>query len=92
MGELGERLKKLRNERGLTLDMVVYDINNKFEIEINKGNLSRWENGKNDPSLRLAAYLCKYYNVSLDYLMGFTECKTPTDLLAKTRAAKSPDK
>ncbi len=81
--ELGKRLKELRDERGLTIDMVVYDINNKYHIEINKGNLSRWENGKRIPTLRLAAYLCLYYNVSLDYLIGLTDSKVPTDLLAQ---------
>ncbi len=81
MDDLGKRLKALRTERDLTLDMVVYDINNKYQIEITKGNLSRWENNKNMPSLRLAAYLCKYYNVSLDYLIGNTDVRTPIDLL-----------
>ena len=81
--ELGKRLKELREEREMTLDMVVYDIEQKYHIEINKGNLSRWENGKRVPTLRLAAYLCLYYNVSLDYLMGLTNCKTPSDLLAQ---------
>lgn len=81
MDDLGKRLKALRTERDLTLDMVVYDINNKYQIEITKGNLSRWENNKNMPSLRLAAYLCRYYNVSLDYLIGNTDVRTPIDLL-----------
>ena len=83
MEDLGKRLKELRAERNLTLDMVVYDMNQKFNIEITKGNLSRWENGKVLPSLRMAAYLCKYYNISLDYLIGITTVKTPADLLAR---------
>ena len=58
MDDLGNRLKALRAERNLSLDMVVYDMNQRYGIEITKGNLSRWENGKNTPSLRLAAYLC----------------------------------
>lgn len=83
MDGLGQKLKSLRAERNLTLDMVVYDMNNRYDIEITKGNLSRWENDKNDPSLRLAAYLSKYYNVSLDYLIGNTDVKTPTELLVR---------
>ena len=83
MKELGERLRALRAERDMTMDMVVYDMGKKFNIEITRGHLSKWENGKNDPSLRLAAYLAKYYNVSLDYLIGLTDSKAPADVLAR---------
>ena len=79
--KLGERLKVLRSERDLTLDMVVYDINRTYQAGINRGNLSRWENGVNLPSLINAKYLCKYYGVSLDYLIGNTESRAPVDLL-----------
>lgn len=85
MKELGERLKALRQERDMTMDMVVYDMDKKFNIEITRGHLSKWENGKNDPSLRLAAYLALYYNVSLDYLMGLTDSKAPADVLARRK-------
>ena len=78
---LGKRLRELRENRELTMDMVVYDINQKYNIMLTKGNLSRWENGINYPSLLYAAYLAKYYNVSVDYLIGNTQVKTPVDLL-----------
>lgn len=78
---IGKKLKQLRTERDLTLDMVVYSINQEYNIEFTKGNLSRWENGINLPSLRLAAYLAKFYGVSLDYLIGNTDVRTPTNLL-----------
>ena len=79
---IGKKLKQLRTERDLTLDMVVYSISQEYNIEFTKGNLSRWENGINLPSLRLAAYLAKFYGVSLDYLIGNTDIRTPTNLLA----------
>lgn len=80
---LGERLKELRTERDMTMDMVVYDINHRYNIEISKGHLSKWENSVNVPSLRLAKYLCLYYNVSLDYLLGLTKIKAPVRVLTK---------
>lgn len=80
---LGNRLKELRTERDMSLDMVVYDINQRYNIELSKGNLSRWENDKNTPSLRMAKYLCLYYNVSLDYLLGLTKIKAPVRVLTK---------
>lgn len=89
---IGKRLKELRQQRELSMDMVVEDMNRKFNIEISKGHLSRWENGKNYPSLHLAAYICAFYDVSLDYLIGNTDVKTPTRLLTKKNKKDKDDK
>lgn len=85
MKEFAKRLKQLRLERDLSLDMVVYDLDRKYNIEITKSHLSRWENEKNTPSLRFAAYLAAFYGVSLDYLIGNTDVKTPVDLLTRKK-------
>ena len=37
--EIKDRLRSLREEKGLTLDMLVYDMNNKFDIDISKDSL-----------------------------------------------------
>lgn len=89
--ELSERLKLLRTEKGLTMDMFVYDINYKYQIELNKGLVSKWENGVNEPSLRYAAYLAQYYDVSLDYLIGLTDTRTPARVLAYANKSKELD-
>lgn len=89
LSKLGERLKELRQQRELTMDMVVYDVSNTYQIEFTKGNLSRWENGVNYPSLVYAAYLAKYYNVSLDYLIGNTDVKAPVELLTRKNPQKT---
>lgn len=80
---LGKRLKALRMERDMSLDMVVYDINQRYNLEITKGHLSKWENDINTPNLRFAKYLCLYYNVSLDYLIGLAKTKAPVRVIAK---------
>ena len=80
---LGKRLKELRIERDMSMDMVVYDINQRYGIDITKGYLSKWENGVNTPSLRMAKYICMYYNISLDYLLGLTKIKAPVRVLTK---------
>lgn len=85
---LGKRLKELRESRELTMDMVVYDMDMTYHIELTKGNLSRWENGINYPSLIYAAYLAKYYGVSVDYLLGNTDTKTPVNLLVSKKKGK----
>lgn len=78
---IGSRLKEVRNERDLSLDMVVKDLKTQYNIEINKGTLSKWENANNDPVLdnRMIA-LIRYYNISLDYIVGLTDKKTPPHL------------
>lgn len=91
MKEFAERLKQLRSEKELSLDMVVYDLDKKYHLEITKSHLSRWENDKNDPSIRYVAYLAQYYGVSVDYLIGLTDNRTPADLLAHRRKAIKAD-
>ena len=77
------RLKQLRLDRELTLDMVAYDMRQKYNLSISKGIISKWENGVNLPTIYYAKYLALYFNVSLDYLVGTTDAKTPIDLLAR---------
>lgn len=84
MTEIGIKIKELRIERDLTMDMLVADMNLKYpHIALNKSMVSRWEKGINEPSLENAKYLSIYFNVSLDYLIGLTDVKTPSKLLVK---------
>jgi transcriptional regulator with XRE-family HTH domain len=86
MVNIGERLKNLRTERELSLDMLVADMNYKYpETNINKSMLSRWENGINDPSLEYAKNIASYFDVSLDYLIGLTDVRTPVRLMSRSR-------
>lgn len=90
MTELKEKLKLLRKEKQLTIDMMVADINAKFpNLAINKSMLSRWENGQNEPSLENAKYLSMYFDVSLDFLIGLTDVRTPSRLLAMKRRGEN---
>lgn len=88
MKDFGKRLKELREERDLTMDMLVMDVNQLFGIKIHKSNLSRWEKGTVDPTLQYAVYLAKYFNVSLDYMIGLTDNKAPARLIASSKGLK----
>lgn len=81
---VGKRIQELRNERELTMDMLVADLNQRYEMEkpLNISMVSRWENEINSPTLENAKWLCDYFNVSLDYLIGLTDVRTPARLLA----------
>jgi transcriptional regulator with XRE-family HTH domain len=81
----GKIIKELRLEAGLTMDMFVEDINQRYLVNFDKGRVSRWENGVNDPDLNSARYIAEYFNVSLDYLIGLTDVKTPARLLAYSK-------
>lgn len=78
---IGARLKEVRLDRDLSLDMVVKELKDIYGIDISKGTLSKWENNKNTPVVdeRLSA-LIRYYNISLDYIIGLTDKKTPPHL------------
>lgn len=72
----GERLKLLRIEKGLSQDALSKDLG------ISKGALSYYENCARTLDIVVLDKVSKYFNVSLDYLMGYTENRT-TDLNIK---------
>lgn len=83
MDILAQRIKTLRAEKELTMDMMVRDLKSKFpDIKIEKSMLSRWEKGENAPTWENCKYLSMYFDVSLDYLAGLTDTRTPSRLLA----------
>lgn len=93
MTGIGLKIKELRIERDLTMEMLVADMNAKYELDkpINKSMVSRWENGDNDPSLENAKYLSMYFDVSLDYLIGNSDIRTPSRLLAYAKKVKGEE-
>ena len=90
MTEIGKRIKELRTERDLTMDLFVADMNQKFTQPkpLNKSMVSRWEAGINEPSLENARNLANYFDVSLDYLIGLTDNRTPSRLYEYARKIK----
>lgn len=85
MTDIGKRIKELRQERDLSMDMIVADMNQRFDLNppLNKSMISRWESQKSEPTLENAKYLSMYFDVSLDYLIGISDLKTPSRLLKK---------
>ena len=72
----GNKLRQLREERDLTLDEVARLINERYERNISKSMLSKWENGKEEPRrFQDAAGLAQFYGVSTDWLMGISDDK-----------------
>lgn len=71
LDKIGVILKDLRSEKNATLEEVAQSIGS------TKSLLSKYERGASEPGLRNLKKLADYYDVSLDYLFGFTDEKHP---------------
>ena len=60
----GERLKKLRNARGLTI------IKLGKALGVNNATISKWENGLMKPSVDSIFEITKFFGVPAGYLIG----------------------
>lgn len=65
------RLKELRKEKKLTQKELA-DI-----LKINEKTISRWENNESTIKSNKAEALANYFNVSIGYLLGFTNVSSP---------------
>lgn len=72
---LGERLKGLRNETGLTQAELTSNINDIYDTKINNAMWSKWENDKEVPSLDNLRIISDYFRTSLDYLSGLSDSR-----------------
>lgn len=59
-----QNLKELREAAGIG------QVRLASEIGVSKGIISLWENGKREPTLSYLVLLAKYFNVSIDFLVG----------------------
>src|SRR3954469_7475696 len=64
LAEVGPRLRRLRERRGLTLTSLA------AETGISKSTLSRLETGERKPSLELLLPLSRAFHLPLDELVG----------------------
>lgn len=61
------RLKELRQERGIG------QIELAKKLEVSKGIISLWENGQREPNMYSLIKLAKFFNVTIDYLVGLED-------------------
>ena len=67
MEKFAERLKELRNEKGLTQDQLAE------ATGLSQSALANWENGKRSPAAYAIMTLAKYFGVTTDYLLGMSD-------------------
>lgn len=67
------RFRYLRLQKNISLSYLANELNNKYNLNISKGTISRWENGKSRPSYVNIKCLTDYYNVTIEYLLNTTD-------------------
>lgn len=69
---LGENIKALRKDHHLTLQALADNLNKKYPktVNFNKGKLSKWENGREEPKLSSVKILADYFETTVDSLVN----------------------
>lgn len=76
----GDRLKSLRNNRGLSqMDFAK-------QIGISKSAVNMYERGEREPSFEILETIADYFNVDLDYLIGKSEIPNRSQLPVPTQS------
>lgn len=86
MKRLGENIKTLRTTRKMSQDELCKQFNDKYRTNINKGMVSKWENGKEVPRIDYACKLVKFFGVSMDEMFGINIEKPEEDFTFKEMA------
>lgn len=84
MYSFAEEIKKIRNNKRMTLEEMAESLNsfaeklnetnpNEYPDAINKGLISRWENGKTEPRMDTVRLISKWSNVPVDRILGLEE-------------------
>lgn len=76
MRTFGETFRELRLEKKLSQEELVNDFNAKYGYSFVKSAISLYENNKRMPEISALCDFAEYFNVSLDYLLGKTYCRT----------------
>lgn len=82
---LGERISKLRKEKGMTQEELAKALN------ITRSALSLYEIGKRDPDTETLKKIAEYFGVSIDYILGRTDLPNahiPDDYTQKYKVTK----
>ena len=65
--DFGDRLKELRIERGVKQSEIAK------MLSMSKMAVSHWENKHSEPDIEQLKILARFFGVSVDYLVGYTD-------------------
>lgn len=75
----GKKLRDLRVARGLTQEGLADALNEKFNTTYNKGMISKWENGREEPRMDAVRKLTYFFEVTLDEMLGLNKTKSEVE-------------
>ena len=70
------RIKELCVENDITVNKL------ESELGMSQYSIGRWKNATS-PTIDKISKIAKYFNVSIDYLVGATDIRTPMDTIMK---------
>ncbi len=74
------RIKKLRREKGVSqTELAEY-------LALKQQTISAYENGTNEPDLKALDKMARYFDVSIDYIVGRSDVRDPADKIAEAIA------
>ncbi len=77
MAVLGERIKELRQEKGVSLrELAKY-------CDVSKSALGMYENGARCPKYETLEAIADFFNVDIQYLLGKSDIKRPISYVMK---------
>jgi transcriptional regulator with XRE-family HTH domain len=86
--DLGQKLKNIRISHNYSMEELKNKLNDKYDLQISKSMISRWENGKSEPiNTYLSAY-AKEFGLDLNELLDI-EIDTDASLNTKMKLEKS---
>lgn len=71
---LGEKIKYLRKQAGLSQSRLAEELNEKYGMKIERSMISKWETGFQTPMMYSIQCIANYFGVTIGYL---TEEKPP---------------
>ena len=78
--KLNEQLLFLRKQKNITQEELAQVLN------VTNQAVSKWESGSNCPDINLLPEIAKYFNVSIDELLGYKPADTVGDIFLKIKA------
>jgi len=72
-----DRLKELRSEKKLTQQELCIEVEAVTGFPLSQQRIAHWEKGVNQPDFETICKLADFFCVSVDYLIGHGDIRTP---------------
>ena len=77
------RIAALRKEKRIS------QISLSMKMNVSQKTISAYENGKSEPSISILKKLAQIFDTSVDYLIEYTDIKTPIDKINQSQITES---